>query len=262
MSGRLALLCWIALKHLSRRRRQTIVAVIGVAIGVGFFLVVSAMMMGSQQDFIRRLIDTAPHIVISDELRTRPVQPGLRLFQGDAVLLHGYKVRTEVRGIKDWPAIITAADAIPGTIASPSLSGGITLRLGGHKEALAIVGVDPDLEGRISTIEDNLRVGHLHSLKTVQGGIIIGEEMASRLGIGMGDVVAATAASGVSRSLRIVGLFKKGQAQLADTSGFVLLREAQALLDRPFIINRIAIRLADADQADDLANRLEVRFGY
>lgn len=262
MSGKMILLCDIAFKHLTRRRRQTIVAVIGVAIGVGFFLAVSAMMVGSQQDFVHRLIDAAPHIIITDELCTPPPQPGFRYFRGSAVELHGYKLRTELRGIKDWSAIIAAVNMIPGAIASPSLSGGVTLRLGGHEEALGVIGVDPDLEARISTIEDSLRVGHLHDLAIVQDGIIIGEEMAARLGVGMGDVVTATSASTASRPLRIVGLFKKGQAQLADASGFVLLREAQSLLERPFIINRLAIRLADAGQADIVASQLETRFGY
>lgn len=70
MSGQSGLLVAIALRHLAGRRRQTLVAVSGVAVGVGFFLAVSAMMIGSQNDFVKTLIDAAPHIVISDELRS------------------------------------------------------------------------------------------------------------------------------------------------------------------------------------------------
>lgn len=72
MSGQLWLLASIAARHLVGRRRQTLVAVSGVAVGVGFFLAVSAMMIGSQNDFIKTLIDAAPHIIISDELRSPP----------------------------------------------------------------------------------------------------------------------------------------------------------------------------------------------
>jgi len=92
--------------------------------------------------------------------------------------------------------------------------------------------------------------------------VIIGEEMAARLGVGMGDVVAATSPSGATRSLKIVGLFKRGQTALTESSGYVLLREAQSLLERPFIINRIGIRLRDPDGADRVAGQLERRFGY
>jgi len=262
MIRRIGFLISIALRHLSRRKRQTAVAVSGVMVGVGFFLAVSALMIGSQNDFIRQMIDIAPHIIVSDELRSPPPQPGARVFEDGAVELHGYKLRQEVRGIKDWQAIMAAANAMPGAIASPSLTGGVTLRLGGHEEALAIVGIEPDLEGKISTIEEQLKVGRLHDLETTQGGIIIGEELAARLGVNVGDIVAASTSSSQARSMKIVGLFKRGNTLLSSSSGYVLLREAQSMLGRPFIINRIGIKLQDPYQAPTLAGNLERRFGF
>lgn len=262
MTSRLGFLISIALRHLSRRKRQTAVAVSGVAVGVGFFLAVSALMIGSQNDFVKQLIDAAPHIVISDELRRPAPQPGMRAFGSGAVDLRGYKIRSEVRGIRNWSALVASVDPIPGAVAAPSLIGGVTLRLGGHDEAIGVVGVDPEIEGKISTIEDKLRTGHLHDLETTQGGIIIGEDLASRLGLRLGDIVAATSASARVRSMRVVGLFKKGQTQLSSGTGYVLLREAQSLLGRPFIINRIGIKLEDPNAAQSLASRLEARFGY
>lgn len=251
----------IAWRHLLGRRRQTIVGVSGVAVGVGFFLAVSSLMVGSQRDFINTLVNAAPHIVISDEVRSPPPQPGMRAIAG-AVALHGYKVRNEARGIKDWQQIVATARTIPGAIVAPSLTGAVTLRLSGREEPLALVGVDPDLQAKISTIEENLRVGHLHDLETTQGGIIIGEELAQRLGLNMGDVVSATSSGGGTRTLRVVGLFKRGRAQIGDASGYVLLREAQSALGRPFIINTIAIKLADPYAAQEIAARLEHRFSY
>ncbi|MBC2664830.1 ABC transporter permease [Novosphingobium flavum] len=262
MAGRLGLLLHVAARHLLVRRRQTAVAVSGVAVGVGFFLAVSAMMIGSQRDFVKTLIDAAPHIVISDELRSPAPQPGLREFGKEAaVQLHGYKVRTEVRGIKDWQQILREVDAIPGAIGSPSLSGAVTLRLGGRDEALAVIGIDPGIESRVSTISEKLRSGRLIDLEKVQGGVIIGEDQAQRLGLGMGDIVAATPARGGTRTLRIVGLFKKGQ-QLGSNAGYMLLREAQSLLGRPFVINRIGVKLPDPYTAEAIAAALERRHAY
>ena len=262
MIGRMLLLLHIASRHLLMRQRQTLVATSGVAVGVGFFLAVSALMVGSQADFVRQLIDVAPHIIISDELRSPAPQPGRRAFPDGAVVLHGYKVRNEVRGIKDWQAVMASAAAIPGAVVSPSLSGAVTLRLGGREEPLGVIGIDPALEARVSTISDKLRAGHLDDLERVQGGVIIGEELASRLGLNMGDIVGATAASGTTRSLRIVGLVKKGNSQLGSSNGYMLLREAQSLLGRPFIINRIGIKLPDPYAAQDIARTLEQRYGY
>jgi len=262
MAGRLGLLIHIAAKHLLMRKRQTLVAVSGVAVGVGFFLAVSALMVGSQADFVKTLIDSAPHIIISDERRSPPPQPGLTAFGKGAVQLHGYKIRSEVRGIKDWQAILREIDRMPGAIGSPSLSGAVTLRVGGREEALAVVGIDPTIETRVSTISDKLRAGRLIDLERVQGGVIIGEDQAQRLALGMGDIVAATSARGGTRNLKIVGLFKRGQMQLGSGTGYMLLREAQSLLGRPFVINRIGVKLPDPYAAQDAATALEARYAY
>ena len=53
MSGRFALLADLAFKHVTMRRRQTLVAISGAAGGAGFLLAVSAMMIGSQAHFTR-----------------------------------------------------------------------------------------------------------------------------------------------------------------------------------------------------------------
>jgi len=262
VSSRFTLLLHIAWRHLVMRRRQTAVAIGGVAVGVGFFLAVSALMVGSQADFVRTLISSAPHIILSDELRSPPPQPGLRAYGEGAVVLHGYKQRNEVRGIKDWQAILRAVNQTPGAVGSPSLTGAVTLRLGGREEPLGVVGIEPGIESKVSDIADKLRAGRLDDLERVQGGVIIGEEMARRLGLGMGDVVNATAASGSTRSLRIVGLVKKGNTMLGNGSGYMLLREAQSLLARPFIINRIGVKLADPYAAQDVAHALEARYAY
>jgi lipoprotein-releasing system permease protein len=178
-----------------------------------------------------------------------------------AVQIHGYKVRNEVRGLKDWQQIARAAQAIPGAIVAPSLSGAVTLRLGGREEPLAIIGVDPEIEEQIGNVQENLSAGSLRNLETTQDGVIIGEELAERLGVGMGDTVGATSRAG-TRSLKVVGLFARGRGQFGSNNGYVLLREAQSLTGQPFIINRIGISIPDPYEAKSVAADLEARFGY
>src|SRR5688572_1787420 len=65
----------IALTHILGRGRQTLVAVIGVAVGVGFSIAMAALMQGGQDDFVEQLIDTMPHVQVTDERRTPKRQP-------------------------------------------------------------------------------------------------------------------------------------------------------------------------------------------
>ena len=49
------LLVFIALKHLLARKRQSLVSLMGIILGVAFFLAISSIMQGSEQDFIKGL---------------------------------------------------------------------------------------------------------------------------------------------------------------------------------------------------------------
>ena len=67
------LLLELALTHVLGRGRQTVVAGLGVALGVGFSVAMAALMQGSQDDFIRQLVDTMPHVAITDEINQEGV---------------------------------------------------------------------------------------------------------------------------------------------------------------------------------------------
>jgi hypothetical protein len=95
----------IALKHLLARRRQSLVSLSGIVLGVAFFLAVSSLMQGSEHDFIRRLVDNSPHITIQDEFRNPRLQPVQQLYPGGAIEIRRVKPLTETRGIRGYPQI-------------------------------------------------------------------------------------------------------------------------------------------------------------
>jgi lipoprotein-releasing system permease protein len=117
------LMAFIALRHLLSRKRQSIVSLLGIIIGVAFFLAISSLMQGSQKDFMKRLVDNSPHITISDEYRGVKEQPVFKIYKGDVVELRSVKPQTETRGIRGYRQIIEQLRAIPGVKASPVLSG-------------------------------------------------------------------------------------------------------------------------------------------
>src|SRR5580692_12561400 len=65
----------IAWTHVTARVRQTLVGMAGVAMGVGFTIMMAGLMQGSQIDFLRQLVDTMPHVTVDDERRSVPSQP-------------------------------------------------------------------------------------------------------------------------------------------------------------------------------------------
>ena len=90
----------LALGHLGQRKRQTLVSVAGVALGVGFFIGMMALMGGFQKYFITQVIDSWPHIIIKDEFREPALQPVFRVYPQGAVQLVSLKPRDELKGIR------------------------------------------------------------------------------------------------------------------------------------------------------------------
>lgn len=255
----------ISIAHLSVRVRHTIIASLGVAVGVGLFLTVSALMIGSQNDLIRTMIDSAPHIIVRDERRTPARQPLVEAFPDAAIAISGIRPQEEVRGLKDWPAMLEEARAEPGAIAAPSLTGAVSLRFAGRTEALALNGIDPRIQPRLAKIEETLTGGTLMDLERRPDGIIITRPMAERLGVKLGDTLVVSSSAGVLQRMRVLALVNPDALSgfyAGDSVGYVLLRTAQVLFARPNIVNQVHVRLADPYEAEIVAQRLEARWGY
>jgi len=264
MRGLLVLVS-VAFAHLMVRVRPTLVAMLGVAVGVGFFLAVSGMMVGSQDDFIKTLVNSAPHIIVRDEQRNPSRQPAVDAFQGAAIDIRGVRPQDEVRGLKDWPAMLAAARAMPGATAAPSLTGGVAVRFAGRTAALSLSGIDPRLEGRLTNIAATLVGGRLEDLEARPDGILISKPLADRLSAHLGDTLIVSSPGGALQRMRVIALIDP--EALAgfyggDNTAYGLLRTAQVLFARPNVVNQIHVKIPEPDGAEVAAGLLEARWGY
>ncbi len=254
----------VAFSHLRVRLRPTIVAVLGVAVGVGFFLAVSGMMVGSQDDFIKTLVNSAPHIIVQDDHRVANRQPALDTFSG-AVRVQGVRPEEEVRGLKDWPAMLADVRAVPGAVAAASLNGAVAVRFAGRTVGLSLNGVDPRLEGRLTNIEDTLIGGRLGDLESQPDGILISKPMSDKLNARLGDTLVVSSSTGAIQRMRVTALIDP-EARTGfyggDATAYALLRTAQVLFARPNIVNQIHIKIPEPNNARAVAARLESQWGY
>jgi lipoprotein-releasing system permease protein len=254
------LLIEIAITHILGRGRQTLVAGLGVALGVGFSVAMAALMQGSQDDFIRQLVDTMPHVQIDDDSRSPSLQPAEQVF--DVAAFSGLRPREDLRGIRNPTAAIAALEAwVPGEIAHGLRTQGV-IRYSGRDAGVAIVGIEPRRETVVSSVAGDFTAGSFDALAAGGNNVVMGVRLAERLGAAMGTTVDIVSASGLSRGFRIVGLFHTGSTQRDEGEVYVLLKNAQILAERPNAINDIRIRLADPNAARSVATRAEVQLGY
>lgn len=254
----------IALTHLTGRARQTAIAVCGVALGVGFFIAMAAMMQGFQGYFVKTVIDVSPHIVMYDEYRDPPRQAVDLLYgrEDAAVSLSGVKPKEEIRGIKNAQGIMDVLEKTPDLKLSPTLSGQIFFRYGSVDISATLIGIDPVRERHVTRLSGQIVDGSMEALAGNQNGVIIGDGLAAKLNAGTGDMLTAISPAGIVQTMKVVGIFHTGIVMMDDAFAYCLLKRSQIVQNRPNVVNRIRFALPDPDAAKEAAQAMESRFEY
>ena len=260
MTGALDLVVSIALTHVRARLRQTLVGVLGVATGVGFSVMMAALMQGSQEDFVAQLVDAMPHVLVSDERRNPPVQPAEEAYAAAGIA--GQSTPAMRPGVKNPYALVASLEAwLPGVVA-PSVQARAVIRYAGRDTAASVVGVDPRREPKVSKLATQIREGSLEALQRASNGIILGDGLANKIGARVGNSVVVATGSGSTMSARVVGLYHSGMKINDETQAYTLLKTAQVLAGQTGLVNQLRIRLTDVMQAREMADRIEAQTGY
>ena len=250
----------IAWTHVRTRARQTSVAIAGVATGVGFSIMMAALMQGSQDDFVRMLVNALPHIAISDERRSPPTQPAEERFA--ATEFHGLKPEVRRRGIKNPLATMAALEAwVPGGVA-PSVKVQAIIRYGNRDTGASVTGVDPRREAEVSELPKQMRQGTLASLYRATNAIILGDRLAEKIGARVGANITIQTSEGTRISAQVVGFFHSGVRQTDESTAYVLARTGQILARQLSLINELRVRVDDPMIASEIARRIERDTGY
>lgn len=252
----------IAISHLLSRRRQTLVSLMGIGLGVAFFLAVSSLMVGSEADFIKRLVDNAPHITVYDEFRHPKPQPAEQNYPQSALELRNLKPRTEVRGIRQYKEKLAHLLDLPNSRVAPVLAGQVIINFAGKDLSSTLSGIIPDMMKHVTTIEEHFLRGSLDALTINPDGVLIGSGIAEKLRVQMGQNLTVTSSNGVVRVMKIVGIFRTGNASYDDTQSYVVMKRAQALYNRPNSANRFVMKLDNPNSAVQVAANIETQFGY
>ena len=252
----------VALTHLTSRKRQTLVSLSGVILGVAFFLAVSSLMRGSEKDFIRRLIDNSAHITVYDEYRLPLVQPAELRWANGAVAVSNVKPQTETRGIRGHRQKQDYLESIPGLRVAPVLVGSAVLTFAGRQQSVSLSGIVPEKMKTVSTLQEKMIEGSIDALSANPNGILIGKGLAQKFNLRLGRNISVVASTGTSRPMKVVGIFRTGNASYDEGQTFTLLKRAQAMFERPNRVNRFVIQLDDAYRARDIARDIENTIDY
>ncbi len=250
----------VAWTHVRSRARQTFVAMAGVATGVGFSIMMAALMQGSQNDFIRQLVNALPHITVSDERRVPPLQPAEAAYE--AAQIYGLTPEARRRGIKNPLATMASLEAwLPGAV-GPSVNVQGIIRYASRDVGTTIFGIDPFREPKVSDLAKQMRAGTLRSLFTATNAIILGDRLAEKIGARIGANITVQTSEGARINAQVVGMFHAGVRSVDEGTAYVLVRTAQILARQTGLVNELRVRVADPMAARDISTRIESETGY
>lgn len=251
---------WIvALRFLREGRMQTAFIIGGIALGVGVIVFMSALLSGLQANFVVRALTGQAHIQL---LPPKEVVRPLRKEDEAGGALEGAIVQAPLQRLKSidqWQGVAEQIRKFPEVkVVSPAVTGSALVLRGEASRAISIIGMDPDVYYRIVAMPEKIVRGNA---RVTSGDILVGTELATDLGVGVGDKLRVTAASGAATTLTITGIFDLGSKPANLRTTFIALRTAQSLLGLPGGVSVLDVTVHDVYAAETIARRITATTG-
>jgi len=215
----------------------------GIAIGVMTVIVVISVMNGFDKELKERMLGSVAHATISS-------------------------YRNEYIG--DWKNTISIAKKSQGVVSvAPYVSSEAMLQ-GVRTTGALIQGIDPSYEKEVTKIASKMKYGSMDDLKAGEYNIIIGVDLAAKLGVGPNEKITVyipqfkTTAVGVLPRMKrftVVGIFEMGAYEYDSKLALIHLVDSQKLEKTNGGIEGIRIKTDDLMRAPEIAHRLSDKLG-
>lgn len=241
------------MRYLFSKRKQTFIyvislmSVLGVALGVGALVLVLGVYNGLTTDMRDKILGANAHGIVMSR------DPG-----------------SFARDLDSLEKRILATPGVTG--AMPFIYSEVMLSAGSGVKGVVLRGVEPETAPLVLSMLRGLKAGSVADLaKDDARGIIVGDELARRLGLFLGGRVNllspagqknATGYSPRIRPFEVVGIFKTGMFEYDSSLAFVDINAARDVLGMPEgYLSGIEITVRDLFSADETAIRLAENLG-
>ena len=242
---------FIAFRYLKSRKQKglsfnTAISIGGVALGVMTLLVVLAVMSGFRQDLQNKILGANADAVVLTADGTVDNYESL------------------MKTLKEQPHIRAAA---------PFVMGQVMLSFDKSAQGVYLRGVDPSAENTVTDFEKHMKQGSLQALSASGGklpGIILGNELAGRLGVFVGDKVKVISPMGEMgplgmlprmREFQVVGIFEIGMFEYDSNLVLTGIGPAQEFFDMGNRVSGIELKVDNIYNAPQIRQQLERRLG-
>ena len=243
---------FVARRYLRAKRKErfislvTLLSVVGVATGVAALVIALAINNGVEQDLQRYLLGATAHVQLLEKQRNR---------------------------IEKWPRFIAEFDNVDGVAAAaPALYGEVMVTTSLRSGFAYLKGIDLERELDVVGMLNGLKEGSVSELERPDDypGIILGKNLAEHIGARLETLVTVINPQGEmtpfgpvtsQKRFRVAGIMDSGFFLYDNQWAVATLMATQQALNVGDVINAVEFKLDDLDNAEQVAERLQVIAG-
>ena len=262
----LELLLKIAKTHLLSRKKQSIIAALGVTFGIGMFIAMVGLMTGINKFLEDLMLANTAHVhIYSKEPNTRQsILDGYLSPDANFNVVTGTKPKAVKINIKNGTEILNEIKKDPGVEgASPLLVAQVFYNSRSTPLNGTISGVDIIDFDKLFNMQGKMEEGAIQDVLTVNNGIIMGKGLAENLNVNIHDQVNVTTYNGNQLRLNIIGIFSTGISAIDNVVSYASLNTAQKIMEKnEDYFTDINIKLKNIKDSPQMAKRWANEYNY
>jgi len=254
----------ISKTHLLSKKKQTIVAALGVTFGIGAYIIMMSFMTGLNGLLDGLVLNRTPHVRLYNEILPSEKQPidFDAAYSNDVRVVHSIKPKKSQLKIHNSLALMNYLKKQPEIRGvTPVVRAQAFYVAGSSMLNGSISGINVVEESRLYNLNDYITSGKANNLATNENGILLGKGVADKLALTLGDKIQLRTTAGDNFTLKIVALFQSGMADVDNIQSYVNLKTAQRLVgETNDYITDINIKLYDMSKAPEIGRDMERKY--
>ena len=230
---------FIGLRYVRSKRRNHFISfvslssILGVTLGVTALIAVLSVMNGFEKEVQERTLEMMSHATLMERNNE----------------------------LSDWRRVVQILESHPGVAgAAPyaQLEGMLSRK--DKMSGVLIRGIVPELESKVSELDVRMITGRIGALTAGTYGIIIGKELADKLGVAAGDRLILLLSGRIPerRPFTVAGIFKTGMNEFDNNLAIIHMTDALQLT-RQEGPDGVSIKMIDAMQAPAISREAAFR---
>ncbi len=233
----------------------------GIVFGVGFFIVTQAQTSGFEEFFVKTILGTNGAIRIEDKIQATmfPMIATGAHFESKFEVAAAREARKYVEGVEEPDVMMDALRRFRNVSGvSIVVEGSVVADSSFKNDTAKVYGIRLDDHLAVSDLAAQVSrgSGSLENFRTTPQGVLMGQELANRLQLVVGDSLILRAGT-EQRRYRLAGIYASGVRDIDRVRIFMHLGEARSLLKKTTGASFIQVALFDRNRAPQDAEQME-----